>query len=50
MAYLVQTKFKNGFKDFHLSECVYVQDYNTLKPDEDGALIVSVSAIRQPSN
>lgn len=41
MAYLVQTKFKNSFKDFHLSECVYVQDYNTLQPDEDGALRVS---------
>ncbi len=41
MAYLVQTKFKNSFKDFHLSECVYVQDYNTLQPDVEGALHVS---------
>lgn len=41
MAYLVQTKFKNSFKDFHLSECVYVQDYNTLQPDVEGALRVS---------
>lgn len=43
MAYLVQTKFRNKFKDFHLNECVYVQDYLTLKPDEDGAIFVSVS-------
>ena len=42
MAYLVQTKFKNSFKDFHLNECVYVNDFKTLEPEEEGALLVSV--------
>lgn len=38
MSYLVQTKFRNSFKDFHLNECVYVEDFTALEPDEDGVL------------
>ena len=42
MAYLVQTKFKNNFKDFHLNECVYVNDFKTLEPEEEGVLYISM--------
>ena len=41
MAYLVQTKFRNKFKDFHLNDCVYVQDYKTLQPDVEGAISIT---------
>ena len=38
MGYLVQTKFDNNFKDFHLKDCIYVENYETLEPSKEGLL------------
>lgn len=32
MAYLVQTNFKNGYRDFRIGDCAFYEDFQTAKP------------------